>query len=117
MAARITRLAPLPRNSGGVIPEAHNAASWCDSLILAGAAESYTIKGTAPDRGSVIRICSTAVVYYNFNATAVVPIADTTNGSSAVMLPPDTPRILVFPLASETLSIIGTATVTIEAWS
>lgn len=117
MAARITRLVPLPRNQGVVIPDALPAASWCDSLVLAGAAESYTIKGTAPDRGAVIRICSTAVIYYNFNATAVVPIGDTTDGSSAVMLPANTPRIIVFPLASETLSIIGTATVTIEAWS
>lgn len=116
MAARITSLVPLPRNQGIAIPDALPAASWCDSLILAGAAESYTIKGTAPDRGTILRICATAVVYYNFNAAAVVPIADTTDGSSAVMLPANTPRIIVFPVAAETLSIIGTATVTIEAW-
>ena len=117
MAARITRLVPLPRNSGVVVPDALPAASWCDSLVLAGAAESYTIKGTAPSRGAVIRLCATAVVYYNFNAAAVVPTGDTTDGSSAVMLPANTPRILVFPDTAETLSIIGTATVTIEAWS
>lgn len=117
MAARITRLVPLPRNQGVVLPDVLPAASWCDSLVLAGAAESYTIKGTKPDRGAILRICATAVIYYNFNATAVVPIADTTDGSSAVMLPANTPRLLSFPLTSETLSIIGTATVTIEAWS
>lgn len=85
--------------------------------MLAGAAESYTIKGTKPARGSILRLCATAVCYYNFNGAAVVPTGDTTDGSSSIMLPANTPRFVVFPHASETLSIIGTATVTIEAWS
>ena len=116
--AAITRLVPLPRSSGIQVPNAWPAASWCDSLIVAGAAESYTIKSDADgNRSAILRLCASAVIYYDFNSTAVVPIADTTTGGSAVMLPANTPRILVFPNAADTLSIIGTATVTIEAWS
>ena len=115
----ISRLFPLPRNQGVAIPDAWPAATWCDALAISATAASYTVKtDAAGNKGAILRLCATVACYYNFNDTAVVPTTATTNGTSAVLLPANTPRIVVFPNTSETLSVIGTTgEMTIEAWN
>lgn len=121
--ATITRLMPVTRQQGTQIPNLLPTADWCDSKSLAGGvAELYSLPTDANgNKATILRINSTAgPLYVNWNATAVVPSTDTTNGQSAIMTHTELqPVLLAAPNAVDDLSIICAANsiVTIEAWS
>ena len=122
MANSINRLQAVPRNQGVQIPGLLPTADWCDSRSLAGGVAELIAPPEDADgnRATIFRINSTAgPLYINWNATATVPAADTTNGSSAIMIHSELGAVLVSAaVASESLSIICAAAsiVTIEAW-
>jgi hypothetical protein len=119
----ITRLVPLARQQGTQIPSVLPTADWCDSRSLAAnTAEAITPPVDADgNKATIFRInASAGPLYINFNATAVIPTTDTTNGTSAIMIHAElAPVIVVAPLATDTLSIIcgANSIVTLEAWN
>lgn len=119
----ITRLVAVARQQGTQVPNLLNTADWCDSRILAiDTAEAITPPEDADgNRATIFRINSTTgPLYINFNATATIPGADTTDGTSSIMIHTELGPVLVAaPNATDTLSIIchTVSTVTIEAWS
>lgn len=119
----IQRLRPVPRQQGIQIPNVLPTADWCDSRSLA----ANTAELIAPpvdvdgNKATIFRLNSTAgPLYVNFNATATVPSADTTNGTSSIMIHCELQPVIITALqATESLSIIcgSNSIVTIEAWS
>jgi hypothetical protein len=119
----ITRIAPLLRNAGQPVPNLIPLGQWVDAVVLAGGtAQSYAVKTDASgNKGTFLRVsASVGPVYANTQATATVPGATTTDGSSSICLNPQVqPVLLAMPLDSEALSLIcaNNTVVTIEAWS
>lgn len=120
MAATIKRLVPVTRNQGAPIAGLVQAGMWVDAVVLvAGVAQSYTIPGTAPAKGSILRLSANAgPIYANFAGTAAVPVANVL-GTSSILLRTDLgPVILAIPDAATALSLFcpSAAIITIEAW-
>lgn len=114
----IGKITAVPRNQGVQVPDALPAPTWVDAKVLAGAAENYAVNTDSDGaKGMIVRICATAVIWGNFNGTAVVPLADIDDGTSSFMIPAGEARVFVFPSEAHVLSLIGTATVSIEAWA
>lgn len=121
----VDRIVPLPRNQGVQIPGVVNAANWCDAVVLAAnTAESYTLPTDAS--GNLARIIGitasgSSPLYINFNATAAIPIADTTDGTAPALLRTDQGHsyLISVPAGATDLSIISAAVgvVIIECWN
>lgn len=125
MVATINRLVPLPRNQGVQIPGVVNAANWCDAVVLAAAtAESYTLPTDANGaRATIIGITATGAspLWFNYDTTAVIPVADTVNGSAPSLLRTDLgfSYLISVPAGTTAISIISAAIaiIAIECWS
>lgn len=125
MVASINRLVPLPRNQGVQIPGVVNAANWVDAVVLAtNTAESYTLPTDANgNRATIIGITGTGTnpLWVNFDTTAVIPIADTTDGSAPSLLRIDQgfSYLISVPAGTTALSFIcaGISIIVIECWS
>jgi len=122
MVASITRIVPITRNQGVQVPGLVQFANWIDSLILAaGVAQTYALPVDANGNvGTILRLSSNGgPLYINFAGTAIVPIANTTNGASSGILRTDLgPVLIAVPDGKPNPSIIcpSNAIVTIEAW-
>jgi hypothetical protein len=124
----IPRLVPVPRNQGVVIPNLWPLSLWVDSIALvANTAQSYALKNDGAvdynnntHHGIILRLSATVgPIFIDPRQAAVIPVATTTNGLSAICIHPELELVtLVMPLSTEALSIIcaSNSILTIEAW-
>lgn len=124
MVATIDRIVPLPRNQGVQIPDCVNAANWCDAVVLAAnTAEAYTLPTDADgNKATIIGITGTGTnpLWINFDTTAVIPVADTVNGSAPSLLRIDQgfSYLISVPAGTTAISFIcaGVSIVIVECW-
>lgn len=119
----IERIVPILRHQGQPVPNLVQLASWIDScLLVAGVAFSYALPvDAAGHKAQVLRITGNGgPIYVSFQGAAVVPVANTVNGTSSGMLRTDlAPQLLFVPTMTIPVSFISSANVllTIEGWS
>ena len=122
MAQSMRRLEQLMRNQGGSIPLWTNVADWTDSIVLvANAAQTYALKVDPTGlQGTKLRInASVGPVYMNVHVAATVPAATTTDGSSSIMIIPQSvggTAYIVWPGSNLSFICAAASVLTIEAF-
>lgn len=98
------KLSQVVDANGRSVPSALLVPDKVDARVLAAStAESATI----PAGVKYVRLSSTAPFYANFSATAAIPSADITNGSSSILIPSS--ALYEIPTGTTAISLIASA--------